>query len=282
MIPPLILIRMVVPDNPPTPDERLDRPGALLWILGVGVGFAGLAGIGNISGVFALAAGIVLMVFFYLRTMKSDNPVLDMRLFFDSRRFTFSSLAAYISYLSSFSLSFLMSLYLQYSKGLNPFEAGLFLVSQPVVQAFLTPIAGKLSDRVDAGKLASVGLFVIMVAILIFALTLGPDTSNVLLVGTMALTGAGFALFSAPNSNAIMSSVPPLRLGQASGVITVTRLCGQISSMALTTVVFSLVIGSEAITPEKYPAFISASKICFWIFAPLCLTGIFASKARGK
>jgi MFS family permease len=98
----------------------------------------------------------------------------------------------------------------------------------------------------------------------------------------MALFGAGFALFSAPNSNAIMSSVPPNRLGQASGVITVTRLCGQISSIALTTLVFSLVIGSGKLTPDSYKLFIPAARTCFFIFAPLCLTGILASLARGR
>ncbi|MDR0354171.1 MAG: MFS transporter [Deltaproteobacteria bacterium] len=282
MIPPLFLIYLVKPDLPPTPDEKLDRQGALLWIIGLGLGFTGLARLRMPMAVPALIVGLVLVAIFIFRSAKSKNPVLDIRLFSDSRRFSFSSLAAFISYLSSTSITFLMSLYLQYSRGLSPAEAGMFLMAQPVVQALLTPLSGKLSDRVDAGKLASLGLGVIMVAIVIFANIISSDTNAILLIGAMALAGAGFALFSAPNSNAIMSSVPPVRLGQASGMITVTRLCGQISSLALTTVIFDVIIGPGEITPEKYPAFISASKICFWIFAPLCLTGILASLARGR
>jgi MFS family permease len=155
-------------------------------------------------------------------------------------------------------------------------------MSQPVLQALLTPLSGKLSDSMAPWKLASKGLGVILIAILLFALTLKANTPDVILVVTMAMTGCGFAFFSAPNTNAIMSAVPPRRLGQASGVITVTRLCGQITSMALTTLVFGLVIGYEQITPDKYPAFIKASQICFWIFAPICLTGVLASLAGGK
>jgi MFS family permease len=143
-------------------------------------------------------------------------------------------------------------------------------------------LSGRLSDRYDAGRLASAGMTIIMVTIIIFATNIGPDTPSILLIATLALTGAGFAFFSAPNTNAIMSAVSRERLGQASGVITVTRLFGQISSIALITIVFNFVIGPGSITEDKYPAFITASRISFLIFAPLCLTGILASLARGK
>ncbi|MDR2367210.1 MAG: MFS transporter [Deltaproteobacteria bacterium] len=281
-VPPLILILMVSPDSPPTPDEKLDWLGIILWVLALGFGFTGLASLGQGFAVPMLVAGLVLAVLFFYKCLKSNNPIIDMRLFFDSRSFSFSSLAAYISYLSSFSIAFLMSLYLQYAKGLSPSKAGLYLMAQPVIQALLTPISGKLSDSMAPWRLASRGLAVIMVAIVIFALTLSRVTPDVLLLLTLAMTGVGFAFFSAPNTNAIMSAVPPKRLGQASGVITVTRLTGQISSMALTTLVFGLVIGSGVITSEKYPELIRACKILFWIFAPVCLAGIMSSWAGGR
>jgi MFS family permease len=282
MLPSLVLIYLVSKESAPVSDEKLALGGTLLWILAVGLGFTGLATIGQDFSLPLLFAGLALLVWFIRKSFKSHNPILDMRLFSNSRRFSFSSLAAFISYLSSTSTIFILSLYLQYSRGLSPSEAGLFLMAQPVVQALLTPLSGRLSDRYDAGKLASGGMAVIMVAIIIFATQISGETPTALLLITMGMTGAGFAFFSAPNSNAIMSAVPQKRLGQASGVITVTRLCGQISSIALTTLVFSIVIGPGNITPEKYPDFISASKICFWIFAPLCLSGILASLARGR
>jgi MFS family permease len=282
MLPPLWLINQVRPDAPPTPDERLDRLGTLLWIVSVALVFIGLASLAKLWGIPVLAAGAVLMVLFVLKTVRSKNPLMDMRLFLDSRRFSFSSLAAYISYLSSTSVIFLLSLYLQYSRGLSPSQAGLFLLAQPVVQAVLTPLSGRLSDRYDAGRLASGGMTVIMACILVFAINISGETSTILLILTMSVTGAGFAFFAAPNSNAIMSAVPRVRLGQASGVITVTRLFGQISSIALITIVFNVVIGPGTITPDKYPAFITASRVCFFIFAPLCLTGVLASLARGR
>ncbi|MDR2300899.1 MAG: MFS transporter [Deltaproteobacteria bacterium] len=281
-VPPLILLLMVEPDLPPTPDEKLDWIGILLWVLTLGLGFTGLASLKQTFAIPMLTIGVAMAVLFFLRSLKSKNPILDMRLFFDSRSFSFSSLAAYISYLSSFSISFLMSLYLQYAKGLSPSKAGLYLMAQPVIQAMLTPISGRLSDSMAPWRLASKGIATIMVAILIFALTLSSVTPDLLLIVTMAMTGVGFAFFSAPNTNAIMSAVPPKRLGQASGVITVTRLCGQITSMAVTTLVFGLVIGSGVITAEKSPELIRACVIIFWIFAPVCLVGVLASLTGGK
>jgi MFS family permease len=282
LIPPLILIYMVRPDIPPLPDEKMDGRGTVLWACSVALIFSGLASLGLNLSLAAIFLGAVLMYFFIVRSIGSSSPILDMNLFKDSRRFSFSSLAAYISYLSSFSVSFLLSMYLQYSKGLKPSEAGLLLISQPLVQAAITPLSGRLSDRYDAGRLASLGLGIILMATLVYAVNLSAETSNLALILNMGLFGAGFALFSAPNTNAIMGAVPPIRLGQASGTITVTRLWGQISSVALTTMVFTLVIGPGKITPELYPRFIEAAKICFWIFAPLALLGILASLARGR
>ncbi|MDR3203149.1 MAG: MFS transporter [Deltaproteobacteria bacterium] len=283
MLPPLVLINLVSrADELDIAEEKFDAGGVVVWICAVGLGFTGLASLRQNYAIGILAIGLIFGVFFFFKAVGNKNPIIDTKLFLNSRRFTFSSLAAYISYLSSTSVIFLLSLYFQYAKGLSPSKAGMFLISQPVIQALLTPLSGRLSDRYDAGKLASAGMGIILLAIVIFAFTLSINTSNVLLVLTMGLTGAGFAFFSAPNTNAILSAAPQNRLGQASGVITVTRLCGQISSIALTTLIFDLVIGPGAITEEKYPAFIRAAKICFVIFAPLCLTGIAASLARGK
>ncbi|MDR1546391.1 MAG: MFS transporter [Deltaproteobacteria bacterium] len=282
MIPSMILLHLVPGETPVDQAEKLDVAGAVLWVLAVGFGFSGLASLGRPLAVPALVVGLALGVAFFLKSLRVQAPLLDLRLFLDSRRFTFSSLAAFISYLSSTSVALLLSLYFQYSKGLSPSKAGLLLMAQPVLMALLTPLAGRLSDRIDPGKLASAGMAAILASVLIFAFTFSPETPLVATLGAMALTGAGFALFSAPNSNAIMSSVPTRRLGQASGVITVTRLCGQISSMSVTTLVFGLIIGPGVITPEKHPAFLHAASVSFLLFAPLCLAGILASLARGR
>jgi MFS family permease len=285
MIPTVILVHLLEKESPVTPDDKFDWKATQLWALGIilfFVGFASLTSAFKGIAVIYMILGAALIGVFVKQSYHSKSPLLDLSLFIESKRFSLSSLAAFISYVSAFCIALLLSLYFQYSKGLSPLKTGIILVTQPLVQAALTPISGRLSDKYDPGKIASIGLGVLFLGMLIFVLFLDPKTHIIIDLIAMSLCGAGFALFSAPNSNAIMSSVPPLRLGQASGVITITRLTGQMSSMALATLVFAQVIGPGEITPDKYPSFIKASKILFSIFLPLCVLAIFASLVRGK
>ena len=98
----------------------------------------------------------------------------------------------------------------------------------------------------------------------------------------LILLGFGFALFSSPNTNAVMSSVEKRFYGVASGILGTMRLIGQMLSMGIVMLIFALYIGRVKITPEYYPAFLRSAKIAFFIFAFLCFGGIFASLARGK
>ncbi|HOL21088.1 MAG TPA: MFS transporter, partial [Candidatus Hydrogenedens sp.] len=98
----------------------------------------------------------------------------------------------------------------------------------------------------------------------------------------IALLGIGFALFSSPNTNAVMSSIPKSLYGVASGILGTMRLTGQMTSMGIIMLISTLYIGNVQITPEYYPTFLISMKISFAVFAFLCFIGIFTSIARGK
>ncbi|MGL4209906.1 MAG: MFS transporter, partial [Candidatus Adiutrix sp.] len=220
---------------------------------------------------------------FYIKTcLNSTNPILDLRLFSESRRFSFSSLAAFISYSALTGVAFIFSLYLQLIRNLSPSEAGLILMVQPAFQALITPFAGRLSDKIDAGLMASVGMGLLCLGVALLAFNLSPQMNMEFFIMILVLLGIGFAIFSAPNSNAILGSAPPQRVGQAAGVITATRLCGQVFSLALTTFVFSHILGPGEIAAKQPHELMSAFTTCFIIFTPICALGIIASLARGK
>jgi hypothetical protein len=94
--------------------------------------------------------------------------------------------------------------------------------------------------------------------------------------------GFGFALFSSPNMNAIMSSVAKRYYGIASGSVGTMRVLGQMLSMGIATLVFALFIGRAQITPELYPMLIRSVQIAFTIFSCLCAAGMFFSFSRGE
>jgi hypothetical protein len=94
--------------------------------------------------------------------------------------------------------------------------------------------------------------------------------------------GAGFSLFSSPNSNAIMSSVEKRQLGNASGMLGTMRNVGQTFSMAIALMLLAIYMGQAKIDPGNYPQLLGAMRSGFVIFSILCFAGIFASLARNK
>ena len=93
--------------------------------------------------------------------------------------------------------------------------------------------------------------------------------------------GFGFALFSSPNINAIMSSVDIQYLGIAFSMVATMRSPGQELSTAIAIFCFSVFIGSVAITPPVYSALLTSTTVAFLIFTCLCIIGVWASFARG-
>jgi MFS family permease len=213
--------------------------------------------------------------------MHVESPVFEIKLFRHNRLFALSNLAALIHFSGSFAVTFLMSLYLQNIKGLSPQGAGVVLVVQTIVQAIFSPYAGKLSDRIEPGIVAAVGMAVTTIGICAF-IFLDEASSLTFILINLTLLGLGIALFSSPNSNALLSSVERKYYGQASGSSSTMRQFGMILSMGIVTLLFNLFIGRVEITADVYPAFIRSLKAAFSVFSVLCFIGIFASLARGK
>jgi MFS family permease len=172
-------------------------------------------------------------------------------------------------------------LYLQYIKALTPQQAGLVLIAQPIVQATLSPVAGRLSDRIEPRIVASIGMGFTALGLALLVLVTA-DTPLWAIIVRLILLGFGFALFSSPNMNAIMGSVQRRFYGVASGMLGTMRLMGQMFSQGIATLLFALYIGRVEITPEVHSLFLSSVKTAFAVFAVLCVAGIFASLARGK
>lgn len=118
-------------------------------------------------------------------------------------------------------------------------ETGFLLLPWALVVSLSAPLAGRLSERQPAGLLGGIGL-VILSAGLVSLTLLQPGAAVIDIVWRMALCGAGFALFQAPNLNALMSSAPIERAGAASGVIAMARLLGQTLGAALVALCFGL------------------------------------------
>ncbi len=261
--------------------QQLDLIGCVLYGVSIITLVYGASRLPDLLGITLLASAIAGLVLFVYQQNRSRYPIIELALFSTNKIFAFSSYAALLNYSASFGVTFLLSLYLQYIKGLTPQYAGIILMAQPVMMAVFSPITGQLSDRIEPRYLASAGMFMSVIGMFIFS-RLSVDTPILLIVATLFFIGVGFALFSSPNMSAMMGAVEKRNYGVASGLISTMRLLGQMTSMAIITVVLAMFIGRQAIVQENYDQFLSCVRIVFFISGSLCLLGTYFSWYRGS
>ncbi len=261
--------------------ERFDLAGALLYAASLVIVMFGLTLLPGAAGYLLVLVGIVWTLAFAAWELRVQSPVLDVRLLAANLTFSLSNVAALINYSATYSVTFLLSLYLQYIKGFTPRHAGMVLIAQPLVMAAVSPLAGRLSDRTEPRIIASIGMGGTAVGLALFAF-LGEGTPLWAVVMNLVIIGFGFGLFSSPNTNAVMGSIDRRSYGVGSAMLGTMRLTGQMLSMGLVMVVFVLVMGRVQIVPALYPLFLRSLRVIFLASALLCTAGIFASLARGR
>jgi EmrB/QacA subfamily drug resistance transporter len=261
--------------------EKFDFVGSLLFSFGMIILVYALSVLPALWGLGLVLLALAAFAVFLRWETRQEFPVLRVEFFWNNTVFAFSNLAALINYSATAGVAFLLSLYLQYVKGFTPEHAGFILITQPVVMVICSPIAGNLSDKIEPRIVASLGMALTTMG-LIMLIFLGDNTSLTFVLACLFLLGLGFGFFSSPNTNAVMSSVDRRFYGVASGTLGTMRLVGQALSLALVLLLFSLFIGKVQITPEYHTIFLKVMRIAFTISAVLCFAGVFASVARGK
>ena len=258
-----------------------DLAGSLLYglsLLGVMYGFSHIT---DAYGGTFVAGGIVLLAIFIWWEYRSASPILNLQLVVKNKVFGLSNLAAFINYAATAGVTFLMSLYLQYMKGFDAKTAGVILVAQPAIMALLSPFAGRLSDRVEPRIVASAGMALTTIGLVLLAF-LTETTQTEIVVVSLVVLGAGFGLFSSPNTNAVMSSVTPAQYGTASAFSGTMRLVGQVFSMGIVTLLLAAQTGAGAVGPAETGSLMRVHRTAFSLFALMALAGIFASLVRGN
>ncbi len=260
---------------------RFDWCGSLLYCLMLTTVISGILTLPLPSGLILILLGCIPAFLFIRWERRQQFPLLIPSLFTRNRIFLFSNMAALINYAVVFAVGFLVSLSLQYNRGLDPMLTGIILLSQPVVQTIISPLAGQLSDIYEPRFIATVGMLCTTLGLIILLATM-PGASLSYIIAGLCVLGMGYGLFSSPNTNAIMSCVPAPALGMASGMVSTMRALGQLVSMAIAMIVFSLIIGTVEITPVVYDALMNSVTVVLGLFVILGILGTGASYARGS
>jgi len=262
--------------------ERFDTAGTFLYIIGMVALVYGLSSIqAYIWSKYVLLIGVVVLFLFAKLELTIDQPILDIGFFAGNTSFLLANLAALIYFISTSTVNYLLSLHLLMVSGCNAQIAGLILLTQPLVMALLSPLAGYLSDHCEARILATAGIASALVGLTILSFV-EPYMPIWLLVIALVIIGGGSAFFSSPNTNSVMGAVPRQFYGVASSTLGTMRNCGQAVSIAVTSLIFSLYLKDEHLWSVNVFRLDKGIRTCLIVFTLVCILGVLASLARGK
>ena len=271
----LILILKIPQDWKTYEDQPIDKLGSILWGMGILIFIYGFTSLVNLQGVILAVIGLSILVLFVVYELKQSAPVFNMILF-KNKKFTSSNIAAICSYLAVMAITTILNYHFQYVRGWNAQMSGLILIITPILMAIIAPNSGKLSDKLHPQKLAAVGIGIASIALGILSFTNG-DTPVYIVIIAMILQGIGMGLFSTPNTNAIMSSVPLKYAPTASASQATMRTIGQIMSLGLLTLIFAWIMGSLQLSTKYAAMIVQASQTICLICTGVCILAVFAS-----
>lgn len=225
-----------VPNTEPPRGQRFDIAGAVLmsialFSLSLSLTLGQDAGFGAPSIVAGFVVSAVAAAAFVLVELRVESPMLQLRLF-RSPMLSVSVVSGFLAFSCLAATFFLLPFYLEGVLGFDVGQVGLLLGAAPLMVGLVSPISGTLSDRLGIRRLTLLGLVLIATSYIGF-ITFDVNTTALHYLMIAIPLGIGVGVFSSPNNSAIMGSVPPEYMGIGGGLLTITRLLGQITGVAV-------------------------------------------------
>lgn len=258
-----------------------DWVGALTFAAWAIAMLLGLSAMPSWQGGITLLIALCFGILFFYHQSRIENPLVRVTAIRANRVFSYSLISAFLLYSATFPITFLLSLYLQYIKGISPIMAGQILIVQAVIMACLSPITGRLSDRYEPRLLTTFGCICVGVGFSLL-LRIGFDTPNYYVVISQMLFGLGFGFFTTPNNNAALGSLNKAGLGIASAILNLSRTLGNMIGMGVVMMIIAIFLGDEIIGPDNYDKLLSAIHAAIMLSLCYSIIAGFYSFSRGK
>lgn len=231
----LLAIRYV-PNTPPVPNQRIDVPGMVLLSIALfcfsfGITRGQETGFADPLNLALLVAAATLAVVWVGVERRVASPMIRLDLFRDPM-LAVSVITGFLVFTLIAPLVFLLPFYLEGVLGFDIRTVGLLLGAVPATFGLLAPLSGALSDRIGVRKLTLTGLVIVTVAFLGFQ-ALSETTEWWQFVLIAIPLGIGMGTFQSPNNSAIMGAMPEAYTGLGAGILSITRLLGQITGVAV-------------------------------------------------
>jgi EmrB/QacA subfamily drug resistance transporter len=258
--------------------EKFDLKGSITLSLSLGLIIYGLSTLNSKFSIFLLIGGVIGLTIFYLQQKRTKVPLINLDIF-NIKTFTFGSITAFLNYSGLVTVSFMLSLYLQYVKGFDPLITGIIIASQSIFMVVVSPVAGKISDNMDSWAVTTVGMILVTLGLAFLSL-IRTDTSIIFIVIALSIFGIGEGFFYATNTKNVLSSVDKKYLGIANATLSDMRSLGQVFGMGFATLFITIIIGDVTISNSNYLGLITSLNYVFLVMAVLSAIGIFTSVIR--
>jgi EmrB/QacA subfamily drug resistance transporter len=236
------------------------------------------------------AVGAVLIPVFILYDKRLQNPMIDFEAF-KIKVLRNAIASAFFLSVGYFSVVFLVIMYLQGIRGLDPLSAALLLVPGYIAGSFLGPVMGRLSDKYGSREIATIGVFFLSVAILIY-LTMTTTSPIYIVLIASAVSGLGTSMFFPANNSAVMANARSGSFGSISGLLRTVQNIGLVGSYVLAISVaaasiprqeaFEVFIGTTSLSGNVSQAFISGIDNAFFASIAILVVAGILSFIRGK
>jgi DHA2 family methylenomycin A resistance protein-like MFS transporter len=246
---------VVLPRDPGDRARRPDWLGAVLGTACLGLLVAGVAE----SAWPMVAAGAVVAVVFVAAERRAREPMLPLS-FFGDRHFVLPNLGGLVMNGATLGMMFLMTLYLQEIRGLDPLHSGLAILPECLPLVLIPPFAGALIARFGAATVATAGLAGTAAGIALLTFS-GQATSYVALLPALTLWGIGLGTLTPALVSGAVSAVPADRTGLASAVNNTARQSGGALGTAAAAAIAGPVTGAAFLPGFRVTA-VAAALIC--------------------
>jgi EmrB/QacA subfamily drug resistance transporter len=226
----IVGVRVLVPESRDPRPGRIDLPGVLLSVVGLGLLVYGVI-TGGDSGDWArpqvwgsLVGGVLILGLFVLVERRVTMPALDVRLFRDAR-FSAAVAAVGVTFFGAMGVLFFTAFYLQLVRGFTPLQTGLLFLPFAVSQLIFAPRSAAAVARFGAKAVCSSALLVLTFTVGAF-MVVGVSTPVWVLLVLYFVQGAAMANVLAPTTESVMSTLPRERAGVGSAVSNTVRQVG--------------------------------------------------------
>lgn len=254
--------------------EPIDWQGAILFMLWSTATFVGISLMPGVYGILLLVMGLLLLAIFVKHQLHREYPLVRFGPVLDNKVFSKSLASSLFIYSATYPLVFLLSLCLQFIRGLSPGEAGQLMVIPALMTTLIAPFSGSLSDKYQPHRVATFGCLITTLGLVLLFGVSDLDTLAYTIAGLL-LYGIGFGFFSTPNNNAAMSSVKTERLGIAAALMNLSRTAGNMLGTMTVMLLMSVKIGGQSIQPENY---LALTEILYWALTLSCLYALLAAR----